>query len=153
MAVATVKMPEEFALKLSNLIERTDKIIDDVVTAGGKVALDITMGNLKSAVSGGSSGELVNSLGLSPPDIDNNGVHNVKVGFNEPRLHQNASKGKRSYNVRTNAMIANVLEYGRPAKDGSIQKARPFIKPSKRQAKTPVEDAMRAEFDRQVESI
>ena len=83
-------MPEEFLLKLSRLGEKTDEIIPKVLESGGEIVLEKVMSNLKAVVGSGtkeksrSTGELVNSLGLSPAKVDRNGNFNVKVGFKEP---------------------------------------------------------------------
>ena len=84
-----------------------------------------------------STGELISSLGVTPDDIDNNGIHNVKVGFNEPRRNQYEAKGARSYYEITNAMIANVLEYGKSGQD-----AKPFLKPAKNKSRKACIEAM-----------
>ena len=90
MAKVQVKMPEEFLLKLSRLGEKTDEIIPKVLESGGEIVLEKVMLNLKAVVGSGtkeksrSTGELVNSLGLSPAKVDRNGNFNVKVGFKEP---------------------------------------------------------------------
>lgn len=90
MAKVQVKMPEEFLLKLSRLGEKTDEIIPKVLESGGEIVLEKVMSNLKAVVGSGtkeksrSTGELVNSLGLSPAKVDRNGNFNVKVGFKEP---------------------------------------------------------------------
>ena len=110
MARCTYKLPEELLRKLSTLGSKMDEISEVVLIAGGKVALDKVQSNLKGVLSGTSTGELLSSLGLSGVKIDRNGNSNIKVGFSEPR-----SDGK------SNAMIANVIEYGK-----HNQPAKPF---------------------------
>ena len=143
-------MPEKFLSQLSNLGDRTDEIVESMLEAGGKIVLDAVRSNLQSVIGQGedsqSTGELAASLGLSPAKVDDKGDHNIKIGFNEPRRQQNTAKGKRSYYIRTNAMIANVMEYGRAGK----QPPRPFLAPAKRSSRKPAIDAMKAEFERQV---
>lgn len=63
--------------------------------------------------------------------------YNVKVGFAEPR-----SDG------RSNAMIANVLEYGK-----SGQPAKPFLKPARTASRAPCIEAMKRTFEQEVEKI
>ena len=154
MAKATIKYPDGFLEQLANLGSHTDEIIDSALEAGGKIVLDAVRSSLQSAIGRGtvdsqSTGELVASLGLSPAKIDRKGDHNVKIGFNEPRRQQNKAKGKRSYYVRTNAMIANVLEYGR----AGVQPPRPFLAPAKRASRKPAIDAMQAEIERRVSAL
>lgn len=67
-------------------------------------------------------GELERSLGLTPPLVDRDGNHNIKVGFAEPR-----SDGG------SNAMLANIIEYG---KNG--QPAKPFSNPPRPRPGRPV---------------
>jgi HK97 gp10 family phage protein len=154
MAKVNIKMPEDFLLKLSRLAEKTDEIIPKVLEAGGEVVEAKVKSNLQAVIGNElkkesrSTGELVSSLGISPALIDRNGNYNVKIGFTEPRLHQNAAKGKRSYKERTNAMIANVLEYGK-----SGQSPKPFLKPAKSASKNDCIEAMKAKFEKEVDGI
>ena len=107
MAKVDVKMPEEFLLKLSRLGSNTDAVAEKVLEAGGEVVLSKVRSNLSSVIGSGtkydsrSTGELERSLGLTPPLVDRDGNHNIKVGFAEPR-----SDGG------SNAKLANILEYG-----------------------------------------
>ena len=61
----------------------------------------------------------------------------MKVGFAEPR-----SDG------RSNAMIANVLEYGK-----SGQPAKPFLKPARTASRAPCIAAMKQKFEQEVGKI
>lgn len=141
MAKVQVKMPEEFLLRLSRLGDRTDEIIPKVLEAGGEVVLDKVRANLAAVVGrdtkeeSRSTGELVSALGLSPAKLDRDGNYNVKVGFAEPRR-----------DGRSNAMVANVLEYGK-----SGQPAKPFLKPAKSATRAPCIEAMKNAFEREVE--
>ena len=143
MAKVNAKLPEAFLLRLSRLGEKTDEIAERVLKAGGDVVLEKVRGNLRSVIGKGnkeesrSTGELLGALGVSPADVDSKGMHNVKVGFSEPR-----SGGK------YNAMIANVLEYGKSGKQ-----PRPFLQPAKAASKKPCEEAMKAAFEQEVGSI
>lgn len=119
MAKCTYTLPEELLRKLSTVGNKMDEISEHVLKAGGEVVLEKVKSNLSSVLSGKSTGELEKSLGLSGVRVDKNGDANIKIGFAEPR-----SDGK------SNAMIANVLEYGR-----HNQPARPFLKPAKTQSK------------------
>ena len=143
MAKATIKMPEDFLLKLSRLGEKTDEIIPKVLEAGGEVVEAKVKSNLQAVIGSGtkeesrSTGELVSALGVSSARQDKDGNFNVKVGFSEPR-----SDGK------SNAMIAGVLEYGK-----SGQSPKPFLKPAKSASKSACVDAMIAAFEKEVENI
>ncbi len=143
MAKIEVKMPEDFLLKISRLGEKTDEILPRVLEAGGAVVLDKVRANLQAVVGrdtkeeSRSTGELVSALGVSPAKIDREGNYNIKVGFAEPR-----SDG------RSNAMIANVLEYGK-----SGQPPKPFLKPARTASRAPCIEAMKRTLDQEVEKL
>ena len=125
MAKADFKLPDEFLTKLSRLGKDTDAVAEKVLEAGGKVVLAKVKSNLSSVIGGGtkydsrSTGELAQSLGLSPVKLNCEGNHDIKVGFSEPR-----SDGG------SNAKIANILEYGKHG-----QPAKPFLKSAKTASK------------------
>jgi len=143
VAKATMKLPEDFLLKISKLGEKTDEIIPRVLEAGGQVVEEKVKSNLQSIIGrdtleeSRSTGELIKALGVSPAKQNNNGDFNVKVGFNEPR-----SDGK------SNAMIASVLEYGK-----SGQPPKPFLKPAKSDSRKTCIEAMKQKLESEVESI
>ena len=62
-----------------------------------------------------STGQLAAALGISPVKARADGKHDIKVGFAETRN-----------DGRSNALIANVLEYG-----STRQTARPFLAPTR----------------------
>ena len=143
MAKVEIKLPEDFLLRLSRLGDKTDEIIPKVLEAGGEVVEEKVRANLRAVIGRNtkersrSTGELLSALGVSPAKIDRDGDYNIKVGFAEPR-----SDG------RSNAMIANVLEYGK-----SGQPAKPFLKPAKTVARAPCIEAMKAAFEKEVEKL
>lgn len=121
MAKCTAKLPDDLLKRLSRLGSNMDKIAEETLKAGGDVVLKKTKSNLESVIGKNtkiesrSTGELVNSLGLSPVLVDRNGNYNIKVGFDEYRKDGSS-----------NAMVANILEYGKHG-----QPAKPFLKPAK----------------------
>ena len=125
MAKADFKLPDEFLTKLSRLSKDTDAVAKKVLKAGGEVVLAKVRSNLAAVIGSGtkydsrSTGELAQSLGLSPVKLNREGNHDIKIGFSEPR-----SDGS------SNAKIANVLEYGKHG-----QPAKPFLKPAKSASK------------------
>lgn len=143
MAKATMRMPDEFLLKLSRLGEKTDEILPRVLKAGGDVVEEKVKSNLKRVIGNAtkeesrSTGELVSALGVSSAKQDRDGNFNVKVGFSEPR-----PDGK------SNAMIAGVLEYGK-----SGQPPKPFLKPAKSASKNACINAMISALEKEVEKI
>lgn len=134
MAKADFRMPDDFLNRLSRLEERTDDVIPKVLEAGGKVALGQAQSNLRSVLSGKSSGQLERSLGLSPAKVDQNGDFNVKVGFGEPRRSGDA-----------NAKIASILEYGKHG-----QPPHPFMKPAKSASRTAALEAMKRKLEEEL---
>ncbi len=143
MAKATMKIPDDFLLKISKLGEKTDEIIPRVLEVGGQVVEEKVKSNLQSVIGrdtleeSRSTGELIKALGVSPAKQDSKGDFNVKVGFTEPR-----SDGK------SNAMIAGVLEYGK-----SGQPPKPFLKPAKSASRKACIEAMKQKLEKEVESI
>lgn len=143
MAKATMKMPEDFLLKISRLGEKTDEILPRVLEAGGEVMETKVRANLQSVIGKGtqeksrSTGELISALGVSSAKQDKDGNLNVKVGFSEPR-----SDGK------SNAMIASVIEYGK-----SGQPPKPFLKPAKSASRKACIEAMKTKLESEVNRI
>lgn len=143
MAKAQIKMPEELLVKLSRLGGKSDEIAAMVLEEGGRVVLEKVRSNLSSVIGSGtkydsrSTGELVGSLGLTPPRIDRDGNSNIKIGFSEPR-----SDGK------SNAMLAAVLEYGKHG-----QPPKPFLEPAKTESKNECRKVMKAVLEREVANL
>ena len=133
MAKATVKMPDDFLEKLSRLGDKTDEITAKVLEAGSDIVYEKVKSNLEDVVGkdtiveSRSTGELIDSLGVSSVKQDKNGNSNIKIGFKEPR-----KDGK------SNAMIANIIEYGK-----HNQPAKPFLKPAKKSTKKSCIEAMK----------
>jgi HK97 gp10 family phage protein len=154
VAKATYKLPEDFLMKVSRLADKADEIVPRVLQAGGEVVEKKVRSNLQAVIGSGtkeesrSTGELVGALGVSPAMLDRDGNFNVKVGFDEPRRQQNAAVRKRSYKERTNAMIANVLEYGKHG-----QPAKPFLKPAKSTSKNACIEAMKAKLESEMGNV
>lgn len=143
MSLKTIKMPDELLDKLSKLGKNTDMIAEKVLQAGGEVMVKKIRANLSSVIGSGtkyesrSTGELEESLGVTPVKVDKDGNHNIKIGFAEPR-----SDGK------SNAMIANVLEYGKHG-----QPAKPFLKPAISSSRSQCKKAMIDTFNEEVKKL
>ena len=143
MAKADFKFPDEFLTKLSRLGKDTDAVAEKVLEAGGKVVLAKVKSNLSSVIGSGtkydsrSTGELEQSLGLSPVKLNRVGNHDIKIGFSEPR-----SDGG------SNARIANILEYGKHG-----QPAKPFLKPAKSASKAECIRVMEQTLKEEVEKL
>lgn len=143
MAKVDVKLPEDFLLKLSRLGNKTDEICEKALEAGGEVVLAKVKENLSSVIGSGtkydsrSTGELEQSLGLSPVKQDRDGNHNIKIGFSEPR-----SDGG------SNAKIANIIEYGKHG-----QPAKPFLKPARSSSRKACVSAMQQTLEEEVSKL
>ncbi len=143
MAKATVEMPDDFIRKCAALGSRTDEVMGEVLKAGGGVVLEKVESNLRAVVGSGtkyesrSTGELADSLGLSPPKVNRNGDHDIKVGFAEPH-----SGGV------SNAKLASILEHGKHG-----QPAKPFLKPARSASKTACIEAMQAKLESEVNGL
>ena len=143
MARCSIQMPTNFLEKISALGERTDEIVARVLEAGGEVMLAKVKSNLQSVIGkdtkypSQSTGELVDALGVSPVKLDRAGNANVKIGFAEPR-----SDGS------SNAMIANVIEYGKAG-----QPPKPFLAPAKSAAKKECIATMVAALDEEISKL
>lgn len=153
MAKIQIKMPEVFLLKCTRLADKTDAIIEKSLEAGGEVVLQKVRGNLKAVIDQEkpykeSSGELLDSLGMTTVKVDRKGTHNLKIGFNEPRRKQYAAKGKRSYYTITNAMVANVIEHGK-----HNQPARPFLKPARSSSRKACIQAMESTLESEISKL
>ena len=143
MAKADFKLPDEFLTRLSHLGKDTDAVAEKTLEAGGKVVLAKVKSNLSSVIGSGtrydsrSTGELAQSLGLSPVKLNLEGNHDIKIGFSEPR-----SDGG------SNAKLANILEYGKHG-----QPAKPFLKPAKSASKAECIRVMEQTLKEEVEKL
>ena len=154
MAKCEITLPEELQKKLDRLGRQTDEITAKALEAGAEATLPYLRSSLKDVIGNDtkyesrSTGELIRSLGISPVMVDREGSPNNKVGFNEPRRVQRAAKGKRSYYTATNAMLANILEYGKHG-----QSPKPFLKQAKNRSRKAAAAAMQRAFDEEVEKL
>ena len=143
MAKAQIKMPEDLLIKLSRLGNKSDEIAAMVLEEGGKVVLNKVKSSLESVIGNDtkydsrSTGELINSLGMTSPKIDRDGNTNVKIGFAEPRSDGNS-----------NAMLAAVLEYGKHG-----QPPKPFLEPAKTESKNECRKVMKAVLEREMAKL
>ena len=143
MAKADINFPDAFLEQLSRLGSQFDSVAESVLEAGGEVVLEKAQRNLAAVIGTGtkydsrSTGELVDSLGLSPVKLNKSGNHDIKVGFSEPR-----SDGG------SNAKIANILEYG---KHGPTPK--PFMKPARTSSKAECIQAMKDTLEAEVKKL
>jgi HK97 gp10 family phage protein len=143
VAKATYKMPEEFLMRLSKLGEKTDEVTVTVLKAGAEVVESKVRSNLSLVIGKNtktesrSTGQLLSALGVSEARQDRNGDFNIKVGFAENRT-----------DGISNAMLANILEYGKQG-----QPAKPFLKPAKISTQKTCIDTMIATFYNEADKL
>ena len=143
MAKLTVRTPDALIAKLTRLGNKTDQVCEKALKAGAQVAEKAVSSNLSAVIGkdtkqpSRSTGELQESLGISPVKVDDKGNYDIKVGFAEPR-----SGGG------VNAKIANILEYGKHG-----QPPRPFLKPAKSKARRQIAAAITETLEREMNNI
>ena len=131
MAKVKIEMPGAFLDQLADMGNALDAAIPKALEAGGEIVLEKMKGNLRAAIGrdtkheSRSTGKLAASLGVSPAKLNHEGNLDVKVGFSEGRGDV------------SNAMLANVLEYGKHG-----QPPRPFLKQTKSSSRKPCIEAM-----------
>ena len=131
MAKVKIEMPDAFLNQIAGMGKSLDAAIPRALAAGGQVVMEKMKSNLQATIGRGtktnsrSTGKLAASLGLSPAKLDRDGNLDVKVGFSEGRG-----------NV-SNAMLANLLEYGKHG-----QPPKPFLKRTKSSSRKPCIEAM-----------
>ena len=131
MAKVQIEMPQKLLSQIEDMGNSLDAAIPKALAAGGKVVLAKMKSNLQAAIGRGtktksrSTGKLAASLGVSPAKLDRDGNLDVKVGFSEGRGDV------------SNAMLANVLEYGKHG-----QPPKPFLKLTKSSSRKPCIEEM-----------
>jgi HK97 gp10 family phage protein len=139
MAKMTIRGMDELELKLSQLGKMSTDIAKDVVMAGAQPVADEIRKGLQANLAGSkySKGDLLDSLGIAPPGVDNQGNVNTKIGFD----------GYDSNGV-ANQLKARVMESG-----SSKQKKKPFVRPAVNRSKKRAEEAMQKKFDEEIKLI
>lgn len=147
----TVKGLDEYADKLLRLGKDAPRIAKKVVLAGAQPVADEIRKNLKANINdpspvgkggdsivkqnyGKSTGDLLDSLGIAPPDVDRNGNTNTHVGFS----------GYDSKGV-PNALKARAMESGT-----STLKKRPFVRPAVNKTKQKAINEMGKKLDEEI---
>lgn len=157
MAKIDVTYPDGIVNMIENFSEREEELIREALTEAGKIVAAEYKVQTKAAVGknlkiqGRSTGELVDSIGVTEVDYSpGTDTYTVKVGFNEPRRKQYKAKGKRTYYKATNAMIANVLEYGKRNAD---QPPRKFTAKTRSKMRKPAEQKVKQIFTEELKKL
>lgn len=130
MAKVSIQLPTAFMDQLTKIASKTDTAIPKALEAGGKVVFEKMKANLHGAIGrdtkykSRSTGKLLAALGVSPVKVNDEGNFDVKVGFSEGRSV-------------SNAMLANILEYGKHG-----QPPKPILKPTRASSRKPCIEAM-----------
>jgi HK97 gp10 family phage protein len=151
MAKMTIQGLDEYVAKLSKLGSNTAAIAKRAVRAGANPVADEVRNGLEKNIRdpgyagldpdggifgvkpnyGKSTGDLLNSLGVSPPSVDKNGVYNCKIGF--------AGYDRKGV---PNVLKARAMESGT-----SKLRKRPFIRPAVNRAKKRALEEMEKSID------
>lgn len=132
MAKVSIQLPTAFMDQLTKIAAKTDTAIPKALEAGGKVVFEKMKANLRSAIGrdtkykSRSTGKLLAALGVSPVKVNDEGNFDIKVGFSEGRSV-------------SNAMLANILEYGKHG-----QPPKPILKPTRASSRKPCIEAMQS---------
>jgi HK97 gp10 family phage protein len=121
LAKMSIKGIDDYASALSRLGSNTPEVAKRAVRAGANPVADEIRKGLEKNLQGSkySTGDLLDSLGISPAGVDKNGVYNTKIGF----------AGYDSKGV-PNALKARAMESGT-----STQPKKPFVRPAVNRAK------------------
>lgn len=139
---------DKFVSELDKLGDNVEEISKRAIYSGAKVLADAIRSNIqglstdKRLTDYEKEGMLV-GLGVAP--MKKNGqIIDTKIGMHGYNSHRTKKYPK----GQPNAMIARSVEKGT-----SFRKPQPFIQPAVEQYKAEAENAMSAEFDRQVSKI
>lgn len=135
MARMTFKAGDDYALKLSALGSGSEAIAKRAIYEAAGIVTDAIHAKLLTVLSEEASGDLCDSLGITPILQDKQGNWNAKVGFD-------------GYDRRgvPNQMKARILESG-----SSRVSARPFVEPAVRASRRQAEAAMENVIDEEIQ--
>lgn len=139
LARMTIQGLDEFALQLEAFGNNTVEISKKVVMAGAQPVADEIRKNLTKNLQGSeySKGDLLDGLGITPPNVDGEGNTNTKVGFG----------GYDSKGV-ANAIKARAMESGT-----SNQDKKPFVRPAVNKSKAKAIQAMQDKLNEETMKI
>ncbi|CRZ34590.1 hypothetical protein DFR55_101356 [Herbinix hemicellulosilytica] len=149
---------EELEMKLSKLAD--PEISKEVVMAGAQPVADEIRKSLESlpedkfrrlkkgevfvGVPKQQKQDLLDSLGIAPPDIDYQGNTNTKVGFDG----YGSIPTKKYPKGIPNPLLARAIESG-----SSVRKKTPFMRKAANKARKTAEEEMQKKYDEKVENI
>lgn len=158
MARLEIKGFEEIELQLSKLAD--PKLAKDLVMAGAQPVADeirksieglpedkfryLKKDEIFTGVPKNQKKDLLDSLGITPPDIDYDGNTNTKIGFDG----YGSMPTKKYPKGVPNQLLARSIESG-----SSVRKKTPFIRKATNKAKKQVEAEMQKKLDEHIEII
>lgn len=137
MAGTSVKTSKELMKKLSAISGKgADEAAKRAVYVGAGYMAERIKESLRSVVSENATGDLENSLGIAPIQLDNQGNWGTKIGFS-------------GYDRKgvANPLKARILESG-----SSKQRKRPFLAPAVKKYRKIAEEKMNNEAEIIIES-
>jgi HK97 gp10 family phage protein len=127
---------DELSLKLARLGDAAETIGKKAIYEAAGMTADKIRESANKVLSGKSTGDMMGSLGITPIDIDDDGILNAKIGFSDYDR-----KGV------PNPLKARALESGT-----STIKKRPFVRPAikaiKQQAEEKMEQIIKTEINK-----
>lgn len=130
---------DEMIAQFSKLGSVTEDVLKKAVKAGADPVADAIRSNLKSNLSGSkqSKGDLLDSFGITPADVDSNGSVNCKIGFS-------------GYDRKgvANQLKARAMESGT-----SKEPKRPFIRPAVNSTEGKCIEAMQKVINSEIEKL
>ena len=136
MARMAFKAGDEYALKLSKLATGQQEIAEKAIYGATNIVANEIRKNLEGVLSSEATGELLESFGVTPIEVDKNGNWNAKIGFD-------------GYDSRgiPNQLKARVLESGssKQKKTGFIRKA---VNSTKKEAQAKMAEIINQEIEK-----
>ncbi|GHU91577.1 hypothetical protein FACS1894202_13260 [Clostridia bacterium] len=169
MAKSKVLLPNDYMKRLRKLEVGIDRIVASALKEGAEFLLPKLKAKMQTVIGHGTkypsrtTGEMISSVGISPVKETRRGGQNVKIGLSEPRKKQVAPKkfhmnkkgrkiASRGYYEITNAMLANIIEFGR-RKAGYNQPPKPMVKPVANANMDKCLNIMSVKLDKEVGSL
>jgi len=134
-----IQASEELSKKLDAIMKDTRPLMKRAVYEGAGIVADEVKARLEGNLIGSeyATGDLVNSLGISPIQVKENGDVNVRIGFS-------------GYDRKgvPNVVKARVMESG-----SSKQEPRPFVRPAVNAVRKRVQERMKNVIEAGIEKL
>lgn len=160
MARMTFKAGEDFMIALSKLSAGTEQIATKAIYAGASIMADKIRDNLEklpedtfrfleddekfTGVPKGQKKDLLDSLGITPIEIDKNGNYNAKVGFDG----YGTFPTKKYPKGVPNQLIARSVESG-----SEVRQKTPFVRPAVNAVRSQVTETMNQTITEEIKKL